>query len=64
MKPNVIACDRTVTQEDHEILETTDYDAPLAIREEQHMASDKPGILMRHKLAALLKARGEVEQRR
>lgn len=61
---DVIAFDRTVTQEDREVLETTDYDAPLDIREEQHMASDKPGILMRHKLAALLKAHGEVEQRR
>jgi len=61
---DVIAFDRTVTQEDRAILETTDYDAPLDIREEQHMASDKPGILMRHKLAALLKAHGEVEQRR
>ena len=61
---DVIAFDRTVTQEDRDILETTDYDAPLDMREEQHMASDKPGILMRHKLAALLKAHGEVEQRR
>ena len=61
---DVIAFDRIVTQEDREILETTDYDAPLDPREEQHMASDKPGILMRHKLAALLKAHGEVEQRR
>ncbi|XGV97117.1 MAG: Rieske 2Fe-2S domain-containing protein [Leptolyngbya sp. BL-A-14] len=61
---DVIAFDRTVTQEDRDVLETTDYDAPLDIREEQHMASDKPGILMRHKLAALLKAHGEVEQRR
>ena len=61
---DVIAFDRTVTQEDRDVLETTDYDAPLDIREEQHMASDKPGIIMRQKLAALLKAHGEVEQRR
>ncbi len=61
---DVIAFDRIVTQEDREILETTDYDAPLNVREEQHMPSDKPGILMRHKLAALLKAHSEVEQRR
>lgn len=60
---DVIAFDRTVTQEDRDILETTDYDVPLDISEEQHMASDKPGILMRHRLAALLKAHGEVEQR-
>lgn len=60
----VIAFDRIVTLEDREVLATTDYDAPLDIREEQHMPSDKPGIIMRHRLAALLKAHGEVEQRR
>jgi phenylpropionate dioxygenase-like ring-hydroxylating dioxygenase large terminal subunit len=61
---DIIAFDRQVTQEDREVLETTDYDAPLSLLEEQHMASDKPGILMRQRLAALLKAHGEVEQRR
>jgi phenylpropionate dioxygenase-like ring-hydroxylating dioxygenase large terminal subunit len=61
---DVIAFDRQVTQEDRDILETTDYDAPLSLSEEQHMTSDRPGILMRHKLAALLKAHGETEQRR
>jgi Vanillate O-demethylase oxygenase C-terminal domain len=61
---DIIAFDRQVTQEDRAVLETTDYDAPLSLAEEQHMASDKPGILMRHRLAALLKAHGEVEQRR
>jgi len=61
---DIIAFDRQVTQEDREVLETTDYDAPLAIADEQHMASDKPGIIMRHRLAALLKAHGETEQRR
>lgn len=61
---DIVAFDRTVTQEDRGVLETTDYDAPLEISQEQHMASDKPGILMRHRLAALLKAHGEVEQRR
>jgi Vanillate O-demethylase oxygenase C-terminal domain len=60
----IIAFDRQVTQEDQAVLETTDYDAPLSLLEEQHMASDKPGILMRQRLAALLKAHGEVEQRR
>lgn len=61
---DIIAFDRKVTEEDREVLETTDYDAPLMLSEEQHMASDKPGILMRHKLTALLKAHGETEQRR
>ncbi len=61
---DIIAFDRQVTQEDRVVLESTDYDAPLSLAEEQHMASDKPGILMRHRLAALLKAHGEIEQRR
>ena len=58
----VIAFDRAVTLEDKAILETTDYDTPVDVSKEQHMATDKPGIIMRHKLAALLKAHGEVEQ--
>lgn len=61
---DIIAFDRQVTQEDRDILETTEYDAPLSLAEEQHMASDKPGIIIRHRLAALLREYGEVEQRR
>lgn len=60
----VIAFDRAVTLEDKAILENTDYDTPLDLSQEQHMATDKPGIVMRHKLAALLQAQGEIEQRR
>jgi phenylpropionate dioxygenase-like ring-hydroxylating dioxygenase large terminal subunit len=61
---DIIAFDRQVTQEDRDILETTEYDAPLCLAEEQHMASDRPGIIIRHRLAALLREHGEVEQRR
>lgn len=61
---NVIAFDRAVTLEDKRILETTDYDVPLSLTQEQHMLTDKPGIVMRKKLAALLKTHGEVEQTR
>ena len=61
---NVIDFDRAVTLEDKRILETTDYDVPLSLSHEQHMLTDKPGIAMRKKLAALLKAHGEVEQTR
>jgi phenylpropionate dioxygenase-like ring-hydroxylating dioxygenase large terminal subunit len=60
---DIIAFDRQVTQEDRDVLETTDFDAPLSLAEEQHMAADKPGIIMRHRLAALLREHGEVEQR-
>ncbi len=59
---DVIAFDRRVTLEDKAILETTDYDVPLRPSQEQHMLTDQPGIVMRLKLAALLKAHGEVEQ--
>ena len=53
---DIIAFDRAVTLEDKAILEGTDDDVPLDIQAEQHMASDKPGIVMRHRLAALIKA--------
>jgi len=59
---DIIAFDRAVTLEDKRILETTDWDVPLDIAQEQHMMTDKPGIIIRRKIAALLKAHGEVEQ--
>ncbi|MCC3505218.1 MAG: aromatic ring-hydroxylating dioxygenase subunit alpha [Microcoleus sp. PH2017_19_SFW_U_A] len=58
---DIIAFDRAVTLEDKRILETTDWDVPLDIAQEQHMLTDKPGIIIRHKIAALLKAHGEVD---
>lgn len=61
---DVIAFDRAVTLEDKRILESTDSDVPLRASVEQHMMTDKPGLLMRKKIAALLKAHGEVEQTR
>jgi len=61
---DVIAFDRQVTEEDRVVLETTDWDAPLTLSDEEHMVHDKPGILMRRRLAALLKEFGEVEVRR
>ncbi|MEN9230327.1 MAG: aromatic ring-hydroxylating dioxygenase subunit alpha [Thermostichus sp. DG02_5_bins_236] len=62
----VIRFDRAVTLEDKAILETTDPDVPLTLllrnangsSAEQHMLTDKPGILMRKQLAALIKAHG------
>ncbi|KAM3113224.1 aromatic ring-hydroxylating dioxygenase subunit alpha [Phormidesmis sp. 146-33] len=51
---DIVAFDRQVTQEDKAVLESTDYDTPLDLNAEQHMASDQPGIIMRRKLAALL----------
>ncbi|MDX2272350.1 MAG: aromatic ring-hydroxylating dioxygenase subunit alpha [Cyanobacteriota bacterium] len=54
-RESILAFDRLVTLEDRQILESTDYDVPLSISQEQHMVSDKPGIVMRHKLAALLR---------
>jgi phenylpropionate dioxygenase-like ring-hydroxylating dioxygenase large terminal subunit len=60
---DIIAFDRQVVLEDKVVLETTDFDTPLDVTIEQHMSSDRPGIVMRHKLIALLKQHGETEQR-
>ncbi|MCC0179148.1 aromatic ring-hydroxylating dioxygenase subunit alpha [Waterburya agarophytonicola K14] len=51
---DVVAFDRAVTLEDKAVLETTDYDVPLDLKQEQHMMTDKPGILMRKKLSRIL----------
>lgn len=51
---DVIAFDRAVTLEDKAVLETTNYDVPLDIQLEQHMMTDKPGIMMRKKLSRLI----------
>ena len=59
----VIAFDRAVTLEDKRVLETTTWDVPLDMAEELHMPSDRPGIEMRRRLAALLAAHGEREAR-
>lgn len=61
---DIIAFDRAVTLEDKAVLESTDYDAPLDLSMEQHMTSDRPGIIMPNKLSALLNSHGEEEQRR
>ncbi|MEL7358369.1 MAG: aromatic ring-hydroxylating dioxygenase subunit alpha [Cyanobacteria bacterium J06560_6] len=61
---DVIAFDRAVTLEDKRILESTDYDVPLMPSQEEHMLTDRPGIMIRKKVAALLKQYNEVEQSR
>ena len=62
----VVAFDRQVTQEDQTVLEGTDFDVPLdsSSSEERHMPSDKPGLVMRQQLAAMLARYGETEARR
>ena len=61
---DVIAFDRAVTLEDKRILESTDYDVPLHPSGEEHMFTDRPGILIRKKIAALLKPQNEIAQPR
>jgi len=62
---DVIAFDRTVTEEDKFILESTDYDVPLdQTGVELNMVSDRPGILMRRMLRDLLEKHREPEARR
>ncbi|MFK8184925.1 MAG: Rieske 2Fe-2S domain-containing protein [Phormidesmis sp.] len=53
---DVIAFDRAVTLEDKRILESTDPDVSLMPSQEEHMFTDRPGIMIRKKVAALLKA--------
>ena len=61
----LIAWDRAIITEDRDALESTDCDAVLDIgtRAEAHMASDRPGLIMRKRLLALLQAHGEAEIR-
>lgn len=56
--------DTRVVLEDKAILETVNADAPLDVarRDEQNMLSDRPGMIMRRRLLALLQAHGEQEQ--
>jgi len=63
---DIIAFDRAVTNEDKLILESTDPDACIDTtrRIEFHMDSDKPGLIMREKLLALLRQHGEEEVHR
>lgn len=61
---DVIAFDRAVTHEDKRILESTDGDVPLSPSQEEHMFTDRPGLLIRKRIAALLKTHGEIEQTR
>lgn len=61
---DVIAWDRKVTLEDKEVLETTEWDTPLEPLRERHMPSDRPSLIMRRRLKALLEAHGESERTR
>jgi phenylpropionate dioxygenase-like ring-hydroxylating dioxygenase large terminal subunit len=63
---DIIAFDRQVTNEDRFILESTDPDACLDTRrrEEFHMETDRPGLIMRQKLLALFQSHGEEEVHR
>jgi phenylpropionate dioxygenase-like ring-hydroxylating dioxygenase large terminal subunit len=57
------AWDTRVVLEDKIILESVDADAPIDVarRDEQHMLTDRPGMIMRKRLLALLKEHGESE---
>ena len=59
----LIDWDAVIIEEDREILESTDPDAivDMSRKIEMHMPSDKPGMMMRKRLLALLEAHGERE---
>ncbi len=62
----LIAWDEGIVREDREILEATDPDACIdtSRRVEFHMESDRPGLMMRHQLMAMLAEQGEAEVHR
>jgi len=59
----LIDWDAAIIAEDREILESTDPDAIVDLERkiEMHMPSDRPGMIMRKRLHALLKEHGEAE---
>jgi hypothetical protein len=59
----LIDWDAAIIAEDREILESTDPDAVVEVERkiEMHMSSDRPGLIMRKRLAALLAEHGERE---
>ncbi len=59
----LIAWDAAIIEEDRDVLETTDPDAPIDISRkiEAHMPSDRPGMIMRKRLLELLRSNGEAE---
>ena len=59
----LIDWDAAIIEEDREVLESTDPDAAIDMsrKAEAHMPSDRPGMIMRNRLLALLKAHGEEE---
>jgi phenylpropionate dioxygenase-like ring-hydroxylating dioxygenase large terminal subunit len=59
----LIDWDAVIIEEDREILESTDPDAivDLSRKIEMHMPSDRPGMIMRRRLLALLEEHGEKE---
>ena len=63
----LIDFDEEITREDKDILESTDPDAVVDLRRrgvEYSMDSDRPGVLIRRQLMALLAAAGEDEVHR
>lgn len=57
------AWDAAILEEDRDILESTDPDTPIDMgrKVEAHMPSDRPGMIMRKRLMALLAEHGEAE---
>jgi hypothetical protein len=62
----LIDWDAAIIEEDREILESTDPDAIVDVTRkiEMHMPSDRPGLIMRKRLLALLETHGEREMSR
>jgi hypothetical protein len=59
----LVEWDAKIIAEDKDVLESTDPDVNLDLRssEEAHMPSDRPSLIMRKRLLALLQQYGEAE---
>jgi hypothetical protein len=59
----LVEWDAKIIAEDKDVLESTDPDIVLDVRssEEAHMPSDRPSLIMRKRLLALLQQYGEAE---
>ncbi|MEU0663701.1 hypothetical protein [Streptomyces lavendulocolor] len=58
---DIIKLGLAIGAEDQAILETLHLNVPLEPKMQQHMATDKPGIIMRRKFSDLLRLHEEVE---
>ncbi|MEJ2417260.1 MAG: aromatic ring-hydroxylating dioxygenase subunit alpha [Exilibacterium sp.] len=60
---DVLTMTQSILEEDIKLLACVDPDVPLDLKEQQHLASDRPSIMMRKRFSRLLKEYNEKECR-